>query len=306
MKPTFANIESFYNSPVKTVNINKYFSKISQTSNSLPLFHTKDYFSPFNMVFIHRLSRSEVFKKKQVFLVRDGLFDLVAFFVQHPKPPIGFQSLILFPDSFSPFIPDPWKEVSLAYKYRAKDSFSPSKDRAIIGVGHVCLDSLNMTQVNIFLKLQKKKDLKSFLLIDETLPDYTKQLFGFHSANMMLKQSFFKNLPIDMNFLETRHLIGLGSDSTWSFVNIDNHYLIYDRWIDHYLRSLGMRSYQGNELDSSSSLNLAVNSFEDISILNWKQSKKYFEAIYIDYKILNINSDGFYRVFRESLKNLMP
>jgi hypothetical protein len=67
-----------------------------------------------------------------------------------------------------------------------------------------------------------------------------------------------------------------------------------------------MRSYQGNELDSSSSLNLAVNSFEDISILNWKQSKKYFEAIYIDYKILNINSDGFYRVFRESLKNLMP
>jgi hypothetical protein len=306
MKPTFANIESFYSSPVKTENLDKYFSKISQTFNSLPSFHSKDYFSPFNLVFIHRLSRSEVFKKKQVFLVRDGLFDLVAFLMQHPRPPNGFQSLVLFPDSFSPFLPDSWKEVSLGYHYSIKNAFNPGNNKTLMGVGCLCLDSLDSTQVDLFLELQKKKDIKTFFLVDDNVPDYTKRIVGFHSANLMLKQSFFKKLPSDVTFLESRHLVGLNSDSTWSFINIDRDYLIFDRWSDHYMSGLGMKSYVRNKLKITPTLNLAINSFEDILISNWGGDKNYFDDLYMDYKILNIKPDGFYRAFRDSLKNLMP
>ena len=161
MQPILIKIENLYNSPRKVSQLETFFQLPSVTLEFLPSFSKRNYFSPFNLVFIHQLSSWEVFQQKEnVFIARDGLLDLVSFFIKSPHPPLQNKSIIMFPKEFSAFIPDAWKEISLAYGYRSTRKTYLEKSLNLIGVGHLDLDAIDKDKTKVFLnkiKIEKSK-----------------------------------------------------------------------------------------------------------------------------------------------------
>lgn len=150
-------IHADYIQPRKMKNIKDNSSKKSYLSGVLPDFYIENYFSPFNLIWLHQLNSNDIFQNDLVFLVRDGLIEMVRFFVQNPSPSKSHKAMILFPKEFSHFIPLAWKKVSCSYSFFEKKNIFFGTSENILVTGHLTPETFDENKFKKVLDELAKK-----------------------------------------------------------------------------------------------------------------------------------------------------
>ena len=301
MNPIFKNISEYFNNPPRGLNLSDSLKIQSPTLSTLPSIYTNDYYSPFTLIFVHQLSNLKFLKTNRFILARDGLLDLICFFLKYPNPPSDTKSTFLFPNIFSSFIPKPWHQHSLGYHYFYRQNPLHLKSNKIITAAHLNIDSINLNYVQQ-LKSQSQYRQNLFFIHDHS-PTYSQSIIGYENECQKLKKNFYKALPNHSQFIDHQQIVSIDIDSTWTYLNLDSAFLIYDRWIEHYFSSLGVTICHSPIKVKNDFVQFSLNTFEDIVIQVWDEKENLFADIYFDFKQSNITIDSFRQTFRNELKN---
>lgn len=298
MKAILDKAHQIFNQQKGSNSLWEHFTAPSDSIDSLPNHFRKPYYSPFNPVFLHKLNDTSVFSNNNFFLARDGLFNLSLFFMLYPRPPKEVKAHFLFPSLFKDFIPTSWKEISLSYHYSSLEQESTIKN--VMLTGHIFLDSLNSERFDYFLK-QIQPMTKVSVLMDDSAPTYAHAIYDLSMESTLFKKSVYEKLRSNFLFLNERDLFGLELDASWTLVDLDDPFLVADKWSNHHFKSYGMRGL--NKQMTGTTSNFPLSAFESICLNTWEsmESSK-FNEIYIEYKMLQLQPISFYRVFRNFIR----
>lgn len=305
MNLTTDKIEQFYQTPRVIKNIEVFFSGHSFSYHSLPNFYTRNYFSVFNPVFLHRLSDADILKEEVVLLARDGLFDLLQFFIGSPVPPKGTKAIFLFPSEFSSFIPHGWRERSLGYFYQHKNLKVLEKPTKYIISGHLCIDSSPLEELQKNL-VGWKSEGQVLALVEMGAPEYANYIHQFKANSFKLYKEFFSTMPETSRYIYERELLAINLNQTWQHIDLSTRpFLIYDKWCERQFYSCGVQgSSSANFKINHKCYSTAISPYENINIAVWKSTGKSFKEIYLDHKVLNVDKWDFHRAFRENIITL--
>jgi hypothetical protein len=297
-------IQAQYASPTKLKNIADFTEMRSYLSVAVPDFYTDHYFSPFNLIFLHQLNSQDIFRNDLIFLVRDGLIEMLRFFMRNPTPLKTHKGVLLFPKVFSPFIPAAWKHVSCSYTYIEERNILFGKSENIVVTAHLSPETFDDKKLKKLIQVVGQTNQKLYFLMDDVNPSHGNSLYEYGSQKIYFKKKIFSLIPDQAHFIEKRQIFGLGCHSGWEFTDLDQNMFILDKWSTHYFRSLGMNSHHFDHQDDQKGLCLDSAPFEKINIQEWENGQSYFNDIFLDFKLLKIADKDFYRAFGGKIRDL--
>lgn len=296
MHPIIGKVQLNFKKPTKLKDVERFYDDTFFNSLNLPVFYTREYFSPFNLIFLSKLKNLELFTLETTFCIRDGLLPLLTFFLKYPVPLKSHKSTLLIPAPLSAYVPEKWRIFCASYEFAFNSPAPIVKAGGILLSGHLSANTFSLKAALEALKAVVV-DEKMFILLDDASPSLVSSELGLKAASFQLKKNFFSSLPNKAIFIEDRQIYGLPLHTGWSYVDVDQSLYVYDKWSIHYFSALGLQIKEN--IDVPKGVRFPVNLFEDVIVSEMTAgTPNKFNDLYIEQKLLKVETSDYPRFIR--------
>lgn len=281
--------------------IPEYYRKISEKfpkSNFIDI--------PLNQIFLENFSdHLQFFKKREIYLCRDGLWGIYSFFKKNPEP-FNFKSKLIIPKIFEWIIPVEWKDYCCSYSINITKSIESFLDNELIIYLSISKSTINNIDIDNISKISTDK--KIILKIVSPVDIIEKQSISFDNKNFMnILNAFQKSEVIFSNEDVYKRNIYLGVDLLDMYFDyfalselICENNIINDPYRYHQLSSVNYMISKNVhlmffEIESESIFNKIINDTRN-KLFDYEKfyTKNYFTKELFELKYLSNKLNEFY------------